>query len=76
MKWVYGIVAAIAIGIGMMMLVKVGDTMWTSGSRSYTTGSGEVVWIPRGRDGYTTLIFLALLFLLFPIVGIFRSRRR
>lgn len=69
MRWIVKLLAVAAIGVGLTILIKVGDTMWVSGVRSYETPTGETVWIPQGRDGYTTMIFLSLLFLIFPLVG-------
>lgn len=76
MKWVIKLLAVAAIGAGLAILVKVGDIIWFSGVRSFDTTTGETVWIPIGRDGYTTMIFLCLLFILFPIIGLASSSKK
>lgn len=76
MKWTIRLLAMAAIGLGLTILIKVGDTLWVSGMRSYNTETGETVWIPAGRDGYTTMIFLCLLFVLFPLIGLASSSKK
>lgn len=76
MKWIAGLLAALAIGAGAMILIRVGDLTWFSGVRSYRNSTGDEIWVPVGRDGYTTMIFLIPLFLLYPLVGLAMARRK
>lgn len=60
MRWVYGVIAVGILGLGLFLLTMTGETMWVS----------------KDRSGYPAMIYLCLLFLLFPMVMLIMPRRR
>lgn len=61
MKKLLGVLAVAAVVGGLSIFATVGQTLWVAGDIERT---------------HTSMIFLCLLFLLFPIVGLISTSRR
>jgi len=60
MRWIYGIFALLTLSLGMYLLGRTGNTIWAS----------------QVHRGHTVMIYLGLLFLLYPLISLINARRR
>jgi hypothetical protein len=60
MRWTYWVAGLAALGLGMYLLARTGETVWGS----------------QLHRGHTVMIYLGLLFVLYPLIGFITARRR